>query len=174
MVSVIRQCYLFIVTFLFCLPVLTGCPGDRWRFDEEATVSTMGDNVCFTVPDAGNYQPVDIAINPRGTPSKEKNIIFNPMLRVVNGQLCIPPAFYHFPDKGQFIVSYVLLSERHKAAARKMVAGVEISSGCIFNIPLTVGEISRPYSEIKNGEVASDWESHAGSCEHPYSSAPSN
>jgi hypothetical protein len=169
MVSIIRPHYFSAFLFLFCIPVLTGCPGDRWQFDEETTVSTSGDNICFSVPDAEDYQPVNIAINPRGTPHREQHITVNPPLRVVNGRLCIPPSFHTFPEKGQFIVSYVLQSEHHKEPPRKMVSAVEIAGGCIFNIPLTDMEIVRPYSEMKNRDIASNQGSHTGSCKHPYS-----
>jgi len=147
MVSINRQhCYSSLL-LLVCLITLTGCPGDRWRFNEETTVSTVGDNICFSVPEAEDYQPVDIAINPRGTPSREKKIIFNPELRVVNGQLCVPPSFYAFPEKGQFIVGYILHSEHYKKPPRHMVSGIEIANGCVFNISLTDMEIVRPYGE---------------------------
>ena len=87
---------------LTCLLALTGCPGsgDRLTPDEEATVIMMADNVCFEVQDAGDYQPADIAINPRGTPYKEQNIILAPALRVRDGKLCVPPLFTPSPIKG--------------------------------------------------------------------------
>ncbi|MEI2264072.1 putative T6SS immunity periplasmic lipoprotein [Erwinia sp. CGal63] len=144
-----QHCYSSLL-LLVCLITLTGCPGDRWRPDEETTVSVTGDNICFSVPNAEDYQPVNIAINPRGTPSREKAIIFNPALRVVNDQLCVPPSFYAFPENGQFIVSYVLHSEHHKKPPRRMMSGVEIANGCVFNIPLTDREISRPYGEKRD------------------------
>jgi len=150
MVSTIRQHYYSLLLLLTCLITLTGCPGDRWRFDEETTVSTIGDSICFFVPEAEDYQPVDITIYPRGTPSRQQKIIFNPALRVVNGQLCVPPSFYAFPEKGQFIASYVLRSEHHKKPPRQMVSGVEIANGCVFNIPLTDMEIARPYGEKRD------------------------
>lgn len=97
-----------------CLFMLTGCPepGNRMRFDETAQVSQQGDNVCFNVTDAQDYQPADIGINSRGIPSKEKNFNFTPDLTVANGKLCIPPSFYRFPDKGHFIIEYVLISKK--------------------------------------------------------------
>lgn len=174
MVSIIRQHYFLPLLFLFCLPVLTGCPGDRWRFDEEATASIQGGNICFSVPDAEDYQPFNIGINPRGTLPSQEKIIFRPALRVEKGQLCLPPSFYLFPDKGQFIITYVLHSKRHKDTPRKMVSGVEITSGCVFNIPLTDMEIVQPYSEMKNSDITSAQNSYTGSCEHSYSPAPFN
>ncbi|WP_210405534.1 MULTISPECIES: putative T6SS immunity periplasmic lipoprotein [unclassified Leclercia] len=174
MVNMIRQHYFSAFLLLFCLPVLTGCPGDRWRFDEEATASTRGDNICFAIPDAEDYQPVNIAINPRGTLPGEEKIIFFPPIRVEKGLLCLSPSFYHFPDKGQFIISYVLQSKSHKDTPRRMVSGVEISRGCIFNIPLTDMEIVRPYSEMKNIDITPVQGNHAGSCEYPYTSDPLN
>ncbi|MFS7384908.1 putative T6SS immunity periplasmic lipoprotein [Rahnella inusitata] len=132
------------------LVILTGCPGsgDRLRPDEEATVTKGEDSLCFGVPNAEDYQPADIAINPRGTPSREEKITFDPALFIAAEKLCVPSAFYAFPDKGQFIVSYVLTSKRHKDEPRRMVAGLEISQGRFFNIPLTDMEILRPYSEM--------------------------
>ena len=134
---------------LTCLLALTGCPGsgDRLTPDEEATVIMMADNVCFEVQDAGDYQPADIAINPRGTPYKEQNIILAPALRVTDGKLCVPPSFYTFPDQGEFIVEYVLTSPQHPDKTRKMVAGLGISQRHIHSISLTDREILRPYSE---------------------------
>lgn len=133
---------------LICLLTLTGCPGsgDRLTPDEKATVIMMADNVCFEVPDAGDYQPADIAINPRGTPYKEQNIAFDPALRVTDGKLCISPSFYTFPDQRQFIVEYVLTSSQHPDKPRKMVAGLGILQGHIHSISLTDREILRQYS----------------------------
>jgi hypothetical protein len=144
MVKIIKLRFLPVLLLLISLPMLTGCPGigDRVDPDEEVIVTKIGDNVCFSVPDAGDYQPVNIAINPRGTLPRNEVITFNPPLHVDNGLLCIPPSFYRFPDKGIRIVSFVLHAERHKnsvrrfSSARSMVAGVEMLNGYIYNIPL--------------------------------------
>jgi len=130
-----------------CLFMLTGCPGpgDRMRFDETAQVSQQGDNVCFNVTDAQDYQPADIGINPRGIPSKEKNFNFTPDLTVANGKLCIPPSFYRFPDKGQFIIEYVLISKKHEDKRRSFVITLEINRGHIYNVTPTEREIALPY-----------------------------
>ena len=158
--------------FLLSLTVLTGCPGhgDYIRPDEITTVSTRGDNVCFSVPEPEDYQPVSISIVPRGTRFRERQITFDPTLRIVNAQLCIPPSFHHFPDKGQFIVRYVLHSERHKDTPRRMVAGVEIAGECIFDIPLNDMEAVRPYGELDNSEVQPDQGERDGSCRSPFRS----
>lgn len=170
MVNIIRQRYYSAFLLSCCLTVLTGCPGDRWQFDEEATVSTRGENICFAVPGAEDYQPVNIGINPRGTLLREEEIFFRPVLKVEKGLLCLPPSFYHFPNKGQFIITYVLHSKRHKDTPRRMVSGVEITDGCIFNIPLTDMEIVRPYSEMKKTDITSVQSRNTGTCENPYSS----
>ncbi len=154
--------------FLLSLTLLAGCPGhgDYLRPDEIATVSTRGDNVCFSVPEPEDYQPVSISIDPRGTRFRERQITFDPTLRIVNGQLCIPPSFHHFPDKGQFIVRYVLHSERHKDTPRRMVAGVEIAGECIFDIPLNDMEAVRPYGELKDIDVQPDQSERNGYCKY--------
>ncbi|EAQ4906427.1 hypothetical protein FCJ48_18335 [Salmonella enterica] len=113
--------------------------------DETALVSQKGDSVCFTVTDAQDYQPASIGINPRGTPSKEKDFNFSPGLTIADGQLCIPPSFYRFPDKGQFIVEYSLTSETHKDAPRNVVVTLEVNHGNIYNVTPTEREISLPY-----------------------------
>jgi hypothetical protein len=46
-------------------------------------VSKKGDNVCVNIDNAQDYQPVDMGINLRGTPSKEKDLIFLPALRLL-------------------------------------------------------------------------------------------
>lgn len=133
-----------------CLLMLTGCPGpgDRMRFDETALVIQQGDRVCFNVMDAQDYQPAVIGINPRGTPSKDKNYIFGPALTVTDRRLCVPPSFYRFPDKGQFLIEYVLTSKKNDDEPRSFVVTLEISHGRIYNVPPTGREITRPYSEL--------------------------
>lgn len=130
-----------------CLLILTGCPGpgDRMIPDETAQVSQQGGDVCFTVKDEQDYQLADIGINPRGTPSKDKDFNFSPALTVANGQLCIPPSFYRFPEKGQFIIEYLLKSETHKNAPRNVVVTLEVNYGHIYNVTPTEREITLPY-----------------------------
>lgn len=133
-----------------CSFALTGCPGggDRMHFDETTQVITAGDHICFLVPDAQDYQPTLIAINPKGTSSQQQTFTSNPPLVIINGQLCIPLSFYHFPDKGLFIVEYILASRQHADEPRSIVVGVGVSQGRFYNIPLTNMEINRPLSEI--------------------------
>ncbi|HCI5429472.1 hypothetical protein EKN92_23120 [Enterobacter hormaechei] len=118
---------------------------------ETTSVSKQGKNVCFNIKDAQDYQPVDIGINPRGIPLKEKDFNFSPELTIVDGKLCIPPSFYHFPDNGRFIVEYILISKKHDEP-RKFVVGVGINHGVVYNFPLTDREIARPYGSIKVSE----------------------
>lgn len=141
--------------FLVSIITLTGCPGsgDRLRPDEETTAIKVGDNICFSVSDAEDYQPADIAINPRGTPSREEKITFSPALTVTDGQLCIPSSFYTFPDNGKFIVSYILVSQKHTDEPRRMVAGLEILHGRVSKMQLTDMEILRPYDEMNKSET---------------------
>lgn len=131
----------------FCLMLLTGCPGrgDYYRFDETVTVSTRGDNVCFSIPEPEDCQPVSVSIAPRETRFRDRQITFEPSLRIVNGQLCIPPSLYLIPDKGQFIVRSVLHSECDKDTPCIMVAGIAIADRCIFDIPLNDMKAVRPY-----------------------------
>ena len=155
---------------LLSLALLTGCPGsgDALRPDEISVSSTKGDSVCFSVPESEDYQPVTISIEPRGTRFRDREITFDPKLRVVNNLLCIPPSFYLFPDKGQFIISYVLRSKRHEDTPRRMVAGIEIHNDCIFDIPLNDMEAVRPYGELSNSN-AQDFQSRRyDPCEHPF------
>lgn len=130
-----------------CLLMLTGCPGpgDRARFDETAQVIQQGDSVCVNITDAQDYQPADIGINPRGTPPKEKDFNFTPGLTISDGKLCIPPSFYRFPDKGQFIIESVLVSKKHGNEPRNFVITLEVNRGRIYNVTPTEREISLPY-----------------------------
>lgn len=146
----IQHILLFFPLVIACSFSLTGCPGegDRIRFDETTKVIAAGDHICFLVPDAQDYQPTLIAINPRGIPSQQQSFSSNPSLVISNGQLCIPPSFYRFPDKGQFIVEYILASRQYTDEPRSVVVGIGISQGHIYNIPLTNTEINRPLSKI--------------------------
>lgn len=125
--------------------LLTGCPGsgDRLKADETAVVSKIGENICFQVPDAGSYQPTLIAINPRGTPPQKLKVTDSPTLAVENGKLCISPDFYHFPEKGQYIVQYILEAPGDQDSQRSVVTGIEFSDGHVENIPLNEGETTR-------------------------------
>lgn len=139
--------------FLVCLLTLTGCPGsgDRIRFDETTQVSRVGKDVCFRVLNSQGYQPAIISINLRHTPSIEKTFTDDPDVIIKNGLLCISPSFYSFPEKGQFIVEYVLTSKKHNHEPRKFVVTLEINKGRIYNVPPTDKEITRPYNEISEG-----------------------
>ncbi|ENU7098787.1 putative T6SS immunity periplasmic lipoprotein [Salmonella enterica] len=130
---------------LLSLSVLTGCPGvgDRLEPDETAQVIADGPNICFLVSEPGDYQPKDMGINPRGTPPKEKHFDFSPALKVTDGELCIPPSYYHFPEKGQFIAEYILASKQHADEPRKVVVTFEVSPGQVHNVPPTDMEITR-------------------------------
>ncbi|HDR2783594.1 TPA: hypothetical protein QCJ60_002921 [Enterobacter sichuanensis] len=120
--------------------------------NETTSVSKQGENVCFSIADAQDYQPADIGINPRGTSSKEKDFNFSPGLTIADGKLCIPPSFYHFPDEGQFVVEYLLISKKYDDAPRKFVVGVGVGYGKVYNFPLTDREIARPYGSIQVSE----------------------
>ncbi|WP_017803113.1 putative T6SS immunity periplasmic lipoprotein [Winslowiella toletana] len=130
---------------LSSLFALTGCPGsgDRLKADETTTVNKVGSDICFLVPDAEDYQPTLIAINPRGTPPKNLSVTDMPDLAIQNGKLCIPPSFHQFPEEGQFIVQYILASKSDKDSRRSVVTGLEFSDGRVHNIPLTDQEITR-------------------------------
>lgn len=155
MVSVdrIRECRIVFLSFS-CLLFLTGCPGsgDRMRMDETTLVEIRDDNVCMSIPNSQDYQPVDMAINPRGTPSKEKDFNFSPGLKIVDGILCIPPSYYHFTSGNRYIVEFVLHSSR-MGEPRSFVVGVGVNNGNeIYNFALTSREISRPYGSIEGNE----------------------
>ncbi|MCU5773104.1 hypothetical protein N5923_09880 [Erwiniaceae bacterium BAC15a-03b] len=133
------------ILFLISLLALTGCPGsgDRLKADETTSASMTENGVCFQITNAEDYQPSFIAINQRGTPPKQQTFTNNPNLTIQNGQLCIPPSFHRFPDKGQFIVNYVLASKKQSDSPRRFVVGFEISGNHIRDLPLTEQEIVR-------------------------------
>lgn len=135
----------------FCLSFLTGCPGpgDRFRFEETAQVSKKGDNVCVNIDNAQGYQPVDMGINPRGTPSKEKNFNFSPSLKIIEGELCIPSSYFHFKNGSKYIVEFVLHPIFDNKEARSFVVGVGINNDQVYNFPLTDREFARPYGSIQ-------------------------
>lgn len=133
---------LIVLTSVF---LLAGCPGsgDRLKADETTTVSKVGENICFQVPDARNYRPSLIAINPRGTPAQKLSATDSPDLAINNGELCIPPSFYHFPENGQYVVQYILEAPNERQSPRSVVAGIKFSDGRVENITLTDSETTR-------------------------------
>lgn len=103
----------------------------------------MSNRVCFEIGDADNYQLSAIAISPRGTPFNQQKFMFGSYLKIADGKLCIPPSFWPLPDKGQFIVRYILTSVTQSSRPRKIVTGVEVSNGQVFGISLTNQEALR-------------------------------
>ncbi|ECN8823179.1 hypothetical protein J4L45_004587 [Salmonella enterica subsp. enterica serovar Newport] len=150
-----RCCSLFFrrlaLSFIF---LLVGCPGqgDRLQLDETTQTKLIGDNICFHITNAQDYQPAIISINPRGTPPKQQKFIDNPSLSISAGQLCIPPSFYPFADNGKYIVEFVLTSDRNADEPRKFVVGVGINNHQAYNFPLSDREILRPYGSIEVSE----------------------
>ena len=139
---------------ILCTFLLAGCPGrgDRLRLDETTQVVTANGEPCFYIPDAGGYQPAIIAINLRGTPSKQKIFTDNPLLSIKSGKLCIPSSFYHFAFGKKYLVEFVLISDSKRDEPRKFVVGVGVAHGKFYNFPLNDLEISRPYGSIDVAE----------------------
>ncbi|WP_343645674.1 putative T6SS immunity periplasmic lipoprotein [Enterobacter sp.] len=149
----LRRCRIVFLSF-FCPLILTGCPGpgDRMRMDQTTLVELRGDNVCMSIRDSQDYQPVDMAINPRGTPSKEKKFDVAPALNLVDGRLCIPPSYYHFTSGKKYIVEFVLHSPSIDEP-RSFVVAVGVSNdNKVYNFALTSREIARPYGSIEGSE----------------------
>lgn len=140
-------------TFLLSisLMLLTGCPGpgDKMMPDETSLASRKGDKVCVEITDAQDYQPVAIAINLRGTPSKEKKYNFSPNLIVSDGELCIPSTFYNFINGNKYIVEFILRSNRNNDESRNFVVGVGVNNNQVYNFPLSGREFARPYGAIE-------------------------
>jgi hypothetical protein len=124
---------------------LSGCPGsgDRLKADETTTVSKVGAEVCFDIPDASDYQPSLIAINPRGTPPQKLSIKDSPDLTVANGKLCLPPTFYQFSEKRQYIVQYILQKPDDQQSQRSVVIGVEFTGDDVETFTLNANETTR-------------------------------
>ncbi|ROP48475.1 hypothetical protein EDF81_4772 [Enterobacter sp. BIGb0383] len=129
---------------------ITGCPekGYQLRFDEEGVITVNNGNVCFPVPDSAYYRVGAISINPRGTPSKDEKIIFDPALNIVNEHLCIPPTFYQFDRDGSFFIRAILISTQKSAPPRKIVSALEVEGRHITSIRPDDSEMARPYSEM--------------------------
>ena len=127
--------------------LLAGCPGqgDILQPDEITTVQKTGHNICFLVPDAGEYQPTILTIGLRDKPADKMWRGDNPSLKVQNSQLCITPALYRFSEPGQYVVRYVLKSSEAKKPIRSVVAAIEVSKAGVRNLPLQSNEGVRPY-----------------------------
>jgi len=119
--------------------------------DETSLASRKGEKVCIEIKDAQDYQPVAIAINLRGTPSKEKKYNFSPNLIVSDGELCIPSTFYDFINGNKYIVEFILRSSRNDES-RSFVVGVGVNNNQVYNFPLSGREFARPYGAIEVSE----------------------
>jgi len=131
------------ITGLISVFILTGCPGigDRIQPSEEARVSMQAGSICFWVSDVKDREVAHIAINPRETPFRQQSVIFSPDLKLLDGQLCLPPSFYDFPSEGKFIVEYVLASKEKNTLPRIVITGIEINAGHVNAIPLSTDAI---------------------------------
>lgn len=136
--------YLYrILTGFVSVFILTGCPGigDRIQPSEETRVSMQADSICFWVSDVKDMEVAHIAINPRETPFRQQSVIFSPDLKLLDGQLCLPPSFYDFPSEGKFIVEYILASKEKNTLPRIVITRIEINAGHVNSIPLFTDEI---------------------------------
>lgn len=120
--------------------------------DETSLATWKGDKVCVEIKDAQDYQPVAIAINLRGTPSKEKKYNFSPDLIVLDGELCIPSSYYEFINGNKYVVEFILHSTRNDNSSRGFVVGVGVNNNQVYNFPLTDREFARPYGSIEVSE----------------------
>lgn len=139
---------LFLILAVTSVFTLTGCPwgGMKYYPAETASVWMKNNAVCYYVPDSKDYQPVFISINLRNKSSKERQFTENPNLRITDGQLCISPSFYHFPDtsKAPFIVEVVLQSKSKSNHPRSFVTGFEMINGKARDVSLTTREYHVP------------------------------
>ncbi|RYM55432.1 putative T6SS immunity periplasmic lipoprotein [Serratia quinivorans] len=134
-----------------CLMMLTGCPGPGDRMvPDETSLATW--KVCIEIKDAQDYQPVAIAINLRGTPSKDKKYNFSPDLIVSYGELCIPSSYYSFVSGNKYIVEFILRSTRSDNESRSFFVGMGINNNQVYSFPLSDREFARPYGSIKVSE----------------------
>lgn len=140
--------HLNVIPLLF-LPLLSGCPmGDRvdqrYKPAETASVELKGAEICFGIPSPEDYQPVFISLAPRHTPFKARWYQQAPRLNVKKGEMCVPSSVYKFPDKGQFVASFVLASkERAKTTefnTRRFGVAFEIKEGHATKITVNNNE----------------------------------
>lgn len=143
---------LFSVFFIIFSLLLNGCQWGHVKYypDETASAVLKDNSICFSIPDSCDYYPAFISINPRNTPSKEKTIINKPDIKIVDGQLCIPPHIYDFPaiSPVPYIVE-LILQAKHKRP-RNFVMGFDLDEHRVNNIHLTDMEITKPYNEMDN------------------------
>lgn len=150
MVMSVKRITVPLLLVFISMLAITGCPerGYQLRFDEEGIITVNKGNVCFPVPDSAYYRVGAISINPRGTPSKDEKIIFDPALNIVNEQLCIPPSFYPFDRDGPYFIRAIFISSQKSAPPRTIVSALEVEGRHIVSIRPNDREMVRPYSEM--------------------------
>lgn len=127
---------------------LTGCPWGEMKYHpEEKTKAWVRNNdICFSVPESRDYQPVFISINLRRTPAKKKQFVDHPTLFVTGDELCIPPSFYQFPHNSEspYIVEFVLQSKNKHNPPRSFIAGFDMIAGKPSGVQLEKREYDVP------------------------------
>lgn len=122
--------------------LLVGCPGsgDRLQPDELTSVRQAENDLCFLVSDDQDYQPTLIAISTRTAQPQEWTLYENPSIVVTQGELCIPPSFYHFLDDRTYVIRYILQSKKHSNSRRSVVSAIAFTHGSVRNVPLRKDE----------------------------------
>lgn len=143
-----RHLTLLFILSLVSVFTLTGCPwgGMKYYPAEKTSAWINSDEICFSVPESRDYQPVFISINFRWTPPKKRQFFDRPTLLVRKNNLCIPPAFYQFTDNSEspYIVEFILQSQNKNNPPRSFIAGFDMIAGKPSDVQLTKQEYDVP------------------------------
>ncbi|ELW9444551.1 hypothetical protein R0595_002448 [Pluralibacter gergoviae] len=138
--------YTVIVSLLSAL-FLAGCPGpgDRLKADEEGYVTTVNNDICFSIKNGNAYHLSAILINARGAPANRAWSNFNPGLAIVNNKVCIPPSLYSFDHDGIFYIRAIFTL---KNESKRVVSALEVKDKRIRSVRPNDMEMLRPYEKM--------------------------
>ncbi|MBP2155670.1 MULTISPECIES: putative T6SS immunity periplasmic lipoprotein [Erwinia] len=139
-----------IKVFLFPLLIsslLTGCwlLGDYTPLDEIGQVSRTNSGFCFQIKRPGDYYVHYLSIRDRNAPERSGFNRELPALSIAKNQVCIPQAYYHFPNSGEINVEFALRSPTKKMKRRWIASEFRMVDG--EPQPFTPREYSVPTAD---------------------------
>lgn len=122
--------------------LLTGCwlLGDRFPQDEIGQVARTNAGFCFQIKGARDYDIHYLSIRDRNAPERSGFNKLRPNLKIADNQLCIPEAYYQFPDSGEIRVDIGLDAPTKMMGRRYIVSEFRIVKGIPH--PFTAREYS--------------------------------
>ncbi|WP_212816083.1 putative T6SS immunity periplasmic lipoprotein [Erwinia rhapontici] len=126
---------------------LTGCGMLGYYVSpyEIAQVSKNNTGLCFQITKPGDYYVHYLSIRDRNAPEMSGFNRLLPALKITSNQMCIPEAYYKFPENGEINVDIALHSPTKVMKRRNIVSEFRMVNG--EPQPFTPREYSVPTAD---------------------------